>query len=343
MLRPSHAQPGSVLQKVIARAPKTPRCSRNLLRSQVPRQRPMRNAARTRRARFVFPCRRERRPRRRIRAGSAAKRLPWCRATLDSSGSSATPFFNPCSGTTGIAALRRVRKCRPQKGVAFGHFTAAEGRPALNRASVSAFGFAETSRTGSSPLWIARAREREAVSATSRGPRPGTPTRHPLDPGNDPECIVFARSENALRIMPPLAARCRHGSRVGISPLSGPDPTHRPKGRRESRSQTWWVCQTQRGVRERVGPTGHHDPHPPGNLACSAPCPLRVHECRPALECPRCIEEIAEERNARSLLPSTRRSLWRFWGRHAPLQDTEQLPQRNQYLFLFLAVSTGIG
>ena len=33
--------------------------------------------------------------------------------TLDSSGSSATPFFNPCSGT----------KCLPQNGVAGGHIT----------------------------------------------------------------------------------------------------------------------------------------------------------------------------------------------------------------------------
>lgn len=39
----SHAQPESVMQTVIPRAMKTPRCSRNLLRSQVPRQRPLRS------------------------------------------------------------------------------------------------------------------------------------------------------------------------------------------------------------------------------------------------------------------------------------------------------------
>jgi len=42
---------------------------------------------------------------------------------LDSSASCATPFFNPFVGTTGFAALRRVKKCPPQKGVAFGHLT----------------------------------------------------------------------------------------------------------------------------------------------------------------------------------------------------------------------------
>jgi len=119
----SHAQPWSVMQTVIPRAMKTPRCSRNLLRSQVPRQRPMRNAAK-RRVRFLVPCRRGRRPRRRVRAGSAAKRLPWSRATLDTSASSATPFFNPCLGT----------KCLPQKGVAFGHLNAAHWRLIFTRA-----------------------------------------------------------------------------------------------------------------------------------------------------------------------------------------------------------------
>ena len=41
MLTPSHAQPGSVMLTVVPRTTKTPRCSRNLLRSQVPRQRPL--------------------------------------------------------------------------------------------------------------------------------------------------------------------------------------------------------------------------------------------------------------------------------------------------------------
>jgi hypothetical protein len=77
------------------------------------------------------------------------------------------------------------------------------------------------------------------------------------------------------------------------APLRGPRRgTPTALKRRKSGSQPWLVIQTQRGARERVGPTGHHDPHPPGNLACSAPCPLRGHERRPALECPRCIDHL---------------------------------------------------
>jgi len=45
--------------------------------------------------------------------------------TLDSSGYSATPFFNPCSGT----------KCLPQNGVAGGHINAAEWRLLLHARS----------------------------------------------------------------------------------------------------------------------------------------------------------------------------------------------------------------
>lgn len=67
------------------------------------------------------------------------------------------------------------------------------------------------------------------MSAQWRGPRYPIPTRHPSDPWQDPECVVFGDSENALRIMPPLAARCRHGNRVGMSPLLRPKPTHRPE------------------------------------------------------------------------------------------------------------------
>lgn len=39
------------------------------------------------------------------------------------------------------------------------------------------------------------------------------PTPHPSDPGRDSECVIFsrrARPENTLRILPPMAARCRH-------------------------------------------------------------------------------------------------------------------------------------
>ena len=50
----SPAQPWSVMSTVLPRFLQTPACSRNL-RSQVPRQAPMRNAA-MRRARFPVPC-----------------------------------------------------------------------------------------------------------------------------------------------------------------------------------------------------------------------------------------------------------------------------------------------
>ena len=53
-------------------------------------------------------------------------------------------------------------------------------------------------------LGKARVRERPAVSAPSRGPSRGNPAHHPVNPGSDPECVVFAHSENALRIMPPI-------------------------------------------------------------------------------------------------------------------------------------------
>ena len=122
----------------------------------------------------------------------------------------------------------------------------------------------------------------------------------PVEPRQDPEWVVLSGSENALRIMPPgcgqMPARkpCRH---VAASRTSA----HPPPEREESRGQPWWVRHAQRGVRERVVPLGHHDPHPPGNLACSAPCPLRGHERRPALECPRCNEDwIAEAPASRS-------------------------------------------
>ena len=66
----------------------------------------------------------------------------------------------------------------------------------------------------------------------------------------------------------PSCLPCRHVAAFG---------PHPPPRRRESRSQTWLVHQTQRGVRERVGPTGHHDL--PGNLACSEPCPPTRPRC----------------------------------------------------------------
>ena len=65
-------------------------------------------------------------------------------------------------------------------------------------------------------LWKARARERQAVSAPSHGPRLTAPVHRPVDPGSDPECVIFAHSENALRIMPPIGGQmpprkpCRH-------------------------------------------------------------------------------------------------------------------------------------
>jgi len=55
-------------------------------------------------------------------------------------------------------------------------------------------------------------------------------------------------------------------------------------------SSTQRELQAYARLRDRLIPV-----RPPGNLACSAPCPLRVHERRPALECPRCNEEIAEK------------------------------------------------
>jgi len=65
---------GTAPAKQVRAVPLTPRCSRNLLRSQVPRQRPMRNAA-MRRVQFVVPCRRERRPRRHPHRVNACRRL----------------------------------------------------------------------------------------------------------------------------------------------------------------------------------------------------------------------------------------------------------------------------
>ena len=159
MLTPSHAQPGSVMLTVVPRATKTPRCSRNLLRSQVPRQRPLRCGFATSTLRSccspppspasptkttpaelswsLLPARRSRAfdaahaPHQRLvqacapghpdESGFRGVEHPASQAgKLDSSGSSATPFFNPCSGT----------KCRPQKGVvplSRVHFNAAEG------------------------------------------------------------------------------------------------------------------------------------------------------------------------------------------------------------------------
>ena len=57
--------------------PLAPRCSRNLLGSQVPRQRPVRNAA-MRRVHLLVPCRRERRPRQSCRPRDEARGLSLC-------------------------------------------------------------------------------------------------------------------------------------------------------------------------------------------------------------------------------------------------------------------------
>ena len=200
-------------------------------------------------------------------AGSAALRLPWCRASGFAS-REARLFRLFCHPPSSIPAS--APKCRPLKGVASGHLHAASGG-----------------------IFFARAREEESVSAHRADL--GLTHPPPFGPRQHPECVVFLHavdSENKLRMLPPVSGQmpsrqpCRHVAAFWTK-------ARPPPSEERSRSQTFWVCHAQRGVRERVGPTGHHDPHPPGNLACSAPWPLRVHERRPALECPRCIEEIA--------------------------------------------------
>jgi hypothetical protein len=236
MLTGSHAQPWSVMQTVVARATTPtslhlrsrfvpcpfPRLALRLRSSLVPAPQPRRRPRRPRQRPRQQSCHGlcfmpgALAPlRRRIRAGSAATRLPWCRSRCRDR---LLSDHAPCR-------LLPAAKQHAAGGVI----------PGLRPGSRSC-GLRPPQRRRMAALCKARAREREAVSAPSRGPRPGTPTRHPVDPGSDPERVVFAHSENALRIMPPLAARSRHGSRADMSPLLRPAPTHHPEDKRISQS-----------------------------------------------------------------------------------------------------------
>ena len=86
---------GTAPAEQVRAVPHTPRCSRNLLRSQVPRQRPMRNAA-MRRSRLLVPCRRGRRPRQSCRSRDEdARGLSLCSATAQAPGRPENPRRRP--------------------------------------------------------------------------------------------------------------------------------------------------------------------------------------------------------------------------------------------------------
>ncbi len=99
---------------VVARALKTPRCSRNLLEAKFRANAPNGVAVAT----SAIPAdtlsagrahKTAHAPRQRLAqagAGSAAKRLSWCRAMLDPSALLTPPFSNPCFGGTRRSQIR---------------------------------------------------------------------------------------------------------------------------------------------------------------------------------------------------------------------------------------------
>jgi len=91
-LRSCYAPTALHLLLQVRAVPLAPRCSRNLLGSQVPRQRPVRNAA-MRRARLLVPCRRERRPRQSCRPRDEdARGRSLCSATAQTPGQPRSDF-----------------------------------------------------------------------------------------------------------------------------------------------------------------------------------------------------------------------------------------------------------
>jgi hypothetical protein len=241
---------------VVARALKTPRCSRNLLRSQVPRQRPLRcgfatstlrsccapppsPAAPTQATPAKLSCpvlnpRRSRAfhaaPAPRQALAQAGCRVSRFAASVVSSirlrkpGRSTSSCLQqaphrlfPAAAKPGLRPAQPVRHRRTPIPQPDKHQLSSCRHPAACPEPCCALVLG---------LLHARAREEEKVApASRRGHVCGTPPTTPLRPRQDSVCVVFsrkARPENTHRILPPMAARFRHVSQA--------DPVATPYG-----------------------------------------------------------------------------------------------------------------
>ena len=175
----------------------------------------------------------------------------------------------------------------------------------------------------------ARKRKQKTVSALVRGPVSCCYSHPPpIGPRQDSECVVFAYSENALRIMPPRSGQmpprkpCRHFAAFRPSPpttlVNLPSASnhcryrdtfrsHGPAGH-ENRNKKILEHRslfsiTQRGVGVSVSALRTTTtPTHPRPFAWSRPCPLRGHDAAPcALRPP-----LQERPEARVMLPFRR-------------------------------------